>query len=323
MKVFRQSDDKVAFFRPQFHIDRLWRACERLCLPTFDKDALLRLLATLIRIDKKFVLPGDGYALYVRPVIFATQPTLGIQAPHYAKLLVLSCPVGAYFGADSRKPITVLADTAYIRAWPGGVGAFKAGGNYARTVRAQAKAEARGCAQIVWLLPDGSGDYFITESGAMNLFIYWKPTDDSDLELATYPTTDGLVLAGVTRDSIVCLARQQGYVVREVGLRLHADFLPALRAGRVHEVFGTGTAVGVYPVGAFVFEDTTLTVPFPAPPDTSVALKLLKALRDVQHGRTVYQERTGDMQETGMPGPWTLTDEVILDPAHGTSFFRF
>lgn len=259
LKAFR-CHSQVALFRPELNVRRLLRSCERMCLPTFDEDELLSLIRKLVEIESPFVPDAQGYSLYVRPLVISTQPTLGVAAPAHAKLLVMCSPVGPYF-AQGFKAIQLLADSRFVRAWPGSTGEVKCGGNYGGTIMSQAEAVKHGCSQILWLFPDNNNDFFITECGAMNVFVYWRNHEGKD-ELATFPLEQNLVLPGVTRDSILRLASDiDGLLVSEKRLRVHADLMKGLEEGRIYEVFGCGTACAVAPIGGISFEGKQHAIP--------------------------------------------------------------
>uniref|UniRef100_A0A8C9KNC3 Branched-chain-amino-acid aminotransferase n=1 Tax=Panthera tigris altaica TaxID=74533 RepID=A0A8C9KNC3_PANTA len=202
MKAFKGSDQQVRLFRPWLNMDRMLRSALRLCLPSFDKVELLECIRRLVEVDKDWVPDDTNASLYVRPVIIGNEPSLGVARSSQALLFVILCPVGPYFPGDAVDPVSLLADPTFIRAWVGGVGDYKVGGNYGPTVLVQEEAKKRGCEQVLWLY---GPDHQLTEVGTMNIFIYWT-YEDGVLELVT-PSLDGIILPGVVRQSLLDLAR--------------------------------------------------------------------------------------------------------------------
>eukprot|EP01147_Barroeca_monosierra_P002620 gene2620-5522_t len=255
MKAFRGSDGRVRLFRPERNVQRLLKSSRRLTLPEFDADEFLKLLTRLVQLDEAWVPAGRGYSLYIRPTHIATQPILGVGPTEASRLFVITSPVGAYY-ATGFKPVRLLADPKYVRAWPGGMGDTKCGGNYAPTILPQQQAAERGCQQVLWLFGD---DEQVTEVGTMNLFMHWK-NDDGIEELITAPL-DGTILEGVTRQSVLDLARQWGeFQVTEEYFTM-GQLTRALKEGRVYEMFGSGTAATVSPVGEIVYREDILSIP--------------------------------------------------------------
>ncbi|KHJ98710.1 branched-chain-amino-acid aminotransferase 2 domain protein [Oesophagostomum dentatum] len=177
-------------------------------------------------------------------------PTLGVGFPINAKLFVLTGPVGQYY-ATGFQPVRLLADSQYVRAFPGGVGAFKMGCNYAPTIWVGKEAAAKNCQQVLWLYGE---EEEVTEVGTMNIFVYWK-NEQGETELITPPLDRGVILPGVTRDSLLQLAREWGeFKVSEKSFTMH-DLRKALSEGRVMEMFGAGTACVVSPVGQILYHN--------------------------------------------------------------------
>ncbi|CAB4003359.1 branched-chain-amino-acid aminotransferase, cytosolic-like, partial [Paramuricea clavata] len=200
---FDSSDGSIRLFRPMENVLRLQRTAERMCLPKFDGDEFLKCLMELVKVDKDWVPKEDSCSLYLRPTFIGTGPTLGVSEANEALLYCILSPVGPYFKTGSFKPVSLMADSRFVRSWHGGCGDSKAGGNYAPTLFAQAEARKRNCEQVLWLYGE---DQQITEVGTMNLFIYLE-NENGEEELVT-PPLDGLILPGITRMSMLDLARQ-------------------------------------------------------------------------------------------------------------------
>ncbi|XP_043957395.1 branched-chain-amino-acid aminotransferase, cytosolic-like isoform X1 [Gambusia affinis] len=280
MKAFRGVDNHIRLFRPMLNMERMHRSTERSCLPLFDKTELLQCIKKLVEVDQDWVPFSQDASLYIRPTFIGTEPSLGVSRASKALIFVIVGPVGPYFATGSFNPISLLADPAFVRAWKGGVGEYKMGGNYGPTIAVQSEAQKQGCQQVLWLYGQ---DEQITEVGTMNLFIYWTNTK-GERELVT-PPLDGIILPGVTRQSLLDLGRTWGdfkVTERTMGMK---EFLEALDAGRVLEVFGAGTACVVCPVGNLLYKGKTYQIPtMQNGPD--LAKRFYKELTDIQYGRT-------------------------------------
>ncbi|KAH9518806.1 branched-chain-amino-acid aminotransferase, partial [Bulinus truncatus] len=256
MKAYRCVDNKIRMFRPMENMSRMAKTAKRSALPDFDQSEFLRCIKKLISIDQEWVPESQKCSLYVRPTFIGTEPALGVTASNMAKLFVITGPVGPYF-PTGLKPVSLLADPKYVRAWPGGCGGYKMGSNYAPTVAIQSLAVNKfGCQQVLWLYGD---DHQMTEVGTMNLFVYWI-NESGEEELITPPLETGLILPGVTRKSLLELSRQWNeFKVSEKTITMKT-FIKALNEGRVKEVFGAGTACVVCPVSKILYLDQELLV---------------------------------------------------------------
>lgn len=279
MKAFRGKDQRVRLFRPWLNMDRMLRSALRICLPSFDKLELLECIRRLVEVDQDWVPSGEHKknSLYIRPTFIGNEDCLGVHASLQALLFVILCPVGSYFPGDALAPVSLLADPRFIRAWPGGPGDCKLGGNYGPTVLVQGAAQREGCEQVLWLY---GPDHLLTEIGTMNVFIFWSGPD-GELELLT-PPLNGIILPGVVRQSILDLARTWGEFrvsEKEVSMR---ELTQALREGRVREIFGSGTACQVCPVHRILYQGEHLHVPtMENGPD--LILRFHRELKDIQY----------------------------------------
>uniref|UniRef100_A0AAR2IZT6 Branched-chain-amino-acid aminotransferase, mitochondrial n=1 Tax=Pygocentrus nattereri TaxID=42514 RepID=A0AAR2IZT6_PYGNA len=253
MKAFRGADNHIRLFRPMLNMERMYRSADRCCLPAFDKQELLECIKKLIEVDQEWVPYSSNASLYIRPTYIGMEPSLGVSRSGQALLFVIVGPVGPYFATGTFNPVSLLADPRYVRACRGGVGAYKMGGNYGPTIAIQTEALRQGCQQVLWLYGE---DEEITEVGTMNLFIYWT-TEKGERELVT-PPLDGIILPGVTRQSLLDLAREWGEFKVTERTVVMKEFLEALKAGRVREVFGAGTACVVCPVGSLLYKGQVL-----------------------------------------------------------------
>ncbi|KAL4658307.1 branched-chain-amino-acid aminotransferase, cytosolic-like isoform X3 [Arapaima gigas] len=279
MKAFRGDDKLVRLFRPMLNMERMHRSAERCCLPLFDKAELLECIRKLVELDQEWVPYSSDASLYIRPTFIGTEPSLGVSRAGHALLFVIVGPVGPYFATGAFNPVSLLADPTYVRAWRGGVGEFKIGGNYGPTIAVQNEANKLGCQQVLWLYGEQEE---ITEVGTMNLFIYWT-TESGERELVT-PPLDGIILPGVTRQSLLDLAHQWGeFKVTERTVTMK-ELLAALDLGRVLEVFGSGTACVVCPVGSLLYKGKTYEIPT-MKNGPHLAKRFHKELIDIQYGR--------------------------------------
>eukprot|EP00056_Hartaetosiga_gracilis_P002406 m.53319 g.53319 ORF g.53319 m.53319 type:complete len:393 (-) comp11038_c0_seq1:38-1216(-) len=279
MKAYRGDDDRVRLFRPEMNAERFLKSSKRLNLPAFNTEEFVDLLKALVKQDSHWVPQGRGYSLYVRPTHIATSPMLGVSPPDQSRLFVINSPVGAYYSTGF-KPVKLLADPQFVRAWPGGMGDTKCGGNYAPTIQPQRYAAEQGCQQVLWLF---DSDHKVTEVGTMNLFMFWK-NEDGDDELITAPL-DGTILAGVTRNSVIELAEQWGeFKVTEKYFTM-PQVVRALKENRVYEIFGTGTAATVSPVGEIVYDGATHSIPLDHDGNIGkLANRVVDTVFDIQYG---------------------------------------
>ncbi len=249
LKAFRGKDGDVRIFRGASHVARLNRSCERLCIPQLDPELVLESFHALLGTEEKWVPSKRGTAMYIRPTVIATEPFLGVRpARTYSYFLILS-PVGAYY-AEGINPVKILATDKYVRAVQGGLGAAKTAGNYAASLYAAEEAKKEGFTQVLWL--DGVHRKYIDEVGTMNIMV--KIGD----EVVTPPLT-GSILPGVTRDSILTLLRDWGMKASERQLSIDEVFA-AGRNGTLAEMWGTGTAAVVSPVGELGYKGERITI---------------------------------------------------------------
>jgi branched-chain amino acid aminotransferase len=249
MKAFRNNRGEITIFRPSTHIDRLNRSCKRLCIPEVDPDYLLAILKRLLILDSRWVPSKRGNALYIRPLIFGSDEYLGVRpALHYTGLIMTS-PVGAYY-KRGLKPVRLSTDRRFIRSAIGGAGDVKTAGNYSVTLLPAREAQERGFDQILWL--DANEQKYVEEVGTMNIFFKFKD------RLVTPPAI-GTILPGITRDSVKQLAGLWGVPVEERPVSIDEVF-EAYDSGVLQEIFGSGTAAVISPVGKIVHEDRTLTL---------------------------------------------------------------
>jgi branched-chain amino acid aminotransferase len=246
MKAYRDSKGEFRLFRPDKNMERFNKSAARIALPTFSSKVLIDLIAKLVKLDSRFIPDKRGYSLYLRPTMIGTQRTLGVGPPGSALLYVIASPVGPYYRTGF-KAVTLEATDYAVRAWPGGVGDKKLGANYAPCIVPQLEAASRGHQQNLWLFGE---EEYVTEVGTMNMFAAIKNKETGQKEFVTAPL-DGTILEGVTRDSVLALARErlvpEGWLVSERKYTMK-DLEEASNEGRLLEAFGAGTAAIVSPI---------------------------------------------------------------------------
>jgi branched-chain amino acid aminotransferase len=249
LKAFRGVDGKVRLFRPQKHVERLNNSARNLCIPPLDPDLALRSLVTLVGIERDWVPKTIGTSLYVRPTIIASEAFLGVRpAKSYIYFVILS-PVGAYY-PEGMAPVKIRVEERHVRAVEGGLGDTKTGANYAASLTAGEEAKHEGFTQVLWL--DGVHREYIDEVGTMNIMVKIAG------EVITPPLT-GTILPGVTRDSALTLLRDWGVSVSERQISIH-DVVAAHAKGTLEEVFGTGTAAVISPVGELAYKGKRMVI---------------------------------------------------------------
>lgn len=249
LKAFRRVDGSLAIFRPERHADRMAHGAPRLCMPAPDKDIFIEAAKELVRVDRDWVPSPEGTALYLRPTIIATEAFLGVRPSSRYIFFIIASPVGSYYGGGMR-PVKIWVERDQTRAAKGGLGAVKAGANYAASLDAAVRAKKAGYDQVLWL--DGARHEVTEEVGTMNFFALIGD------ELVTPPLSDS-ILAGVTRDSVVTLATDMGMKHVERPLPL-AELVEAARSGKLKEAFGSGSAAVVSPIAELAIGDEKLVI---------------------------------------------------------------
>ncbi len=249
LKAYRWPDGSIRLFRPMENLLRFNRSAQRLCIPQIDVDQVYGYLKELLKIDADWVPRTPGTSLYIRPFAIALDAALGVHvAETYAFMIVLS-PVGAYY-SEGLKPVKILVENEYVRSVRGGMGFAKAAGNYAVSLIADQTAKENGCAQVLWL--DGVERKYIEEVGSMNIFFKING------KLIT-PTLQGSILGGITRKSVLELAPKLGFEVQERPISID-EVYEAHQNGTLEEVFGSGTAAVISPVGHLIYKGEDLQV---------------------------------------------------------------
>ena len=241
MKATRDAAGTPLLFRPEEHIYRLNASARRMCMPEFPEEAFLEAVHTLVRLEKDWIPPQEGSALYIRPFMVAMDSALGVRPSQEYKFIICTLPVGPYYA----KPIKLKAEETYIRAALGGVGEAKTAGNYAASLYPTKLAIEEGYDQIMWL--DAQEFKYIQEVGTMNIFFVIGD------EVIT-PETEGTILKGITRKSIIELLRDAGHKVSERRISID-EVMDAADSGELKEIFGTGTAAVIAKVSEIKYQD--------------------------------------------------------------------
>lgn len=248
-KCYRREDGGLQLFRPADNLARMTRSAQRMGMPALDEETALAGLKKVVEIDQDWVPHQDGTSLYIRPTMIALDAQLGVHAAKKYLFFIILSPVGAYY-KEGLKPVGIYVEDEYVRAVRGGVGFTKCAGNYAASILAGEEAAKKGYAQVLWL--DGVEQKYVEEVGSMNMmFAYGN-------KIVT-PMLNGSILPGITRDSILKLAKQLGYEVEEKKLAI-ADIFADAKSGKLTEAFGTGTAAVISPVGKLCWKDEVLTI---------------------------------------------------------------
>jgi branched-chain amino acid aminotransferase len=277
LKAYRHSDGGVYTFRPEANALRFQRSAHRLALPPVPTDLFIGAIEALVRRDEVWVPSGEDQALYLRPLEFGSEDALGVRPSMHVTFVLMASPVGAYF-PQGVKPVSVWLSDDYVRAAPGGTGEAKCAGNYASSLIAQAEATENGCDQVVWI--DAIERKYIEEMGGMNMFFVYG--EGVNARLVT-PKLTGTLLPGVTRDSLLTLARDLGYQAEEGTITVE-QWREGCASGEITETFACGTAAVITPVGR-VDSKNSGSWNIADGGSGEVTMKLRKALVDLQTGK--------------------------------------
>ncbi|KAI9151816.1 branched-chain-amino-acid aminotransferase [Paramyrothecium foliicola] len=288
MKAYKDKDGNVRLFRPDKNMARLNKSAARIALPTFEPSSFFELISKFVQLDSRFIPDKRGYSLYLRPTMIGTQKTLGIGPPGSALLYVIACPVGPYYPTGF-KAVSLEATDYAVRAWPGGVGDKKLGANYAPCIVPQLQAASRGYQQNLWLFGE---EEYVTEVGTMNMFVAMANKETGQKELLTAPL-DGTILEGVTRDSVLQLARErlvpEGWKVVERKFTMK-ELAEASSEGRLLEAFGSGTAAIVSPVRTIAWKGQLVDCGIKEHEESGeLALRMKQWMEDIQYGDVEHE----------------------------------
>ncbi|MHC2992491.1 branched-chain amino acid aminotransferase [Pontibacter sp. HJ8] len=247
MKAYRNAESDILLFRPLDNFKRLNISAERMCIPELPEELFMQGLEQLLRLDAAWVPPTAGCALYLRPFIFATDEFIGVRPSSNYRFVVFTCPVGAYYG----QPLRVAIEPNYVRSAEGGAGYAKAAGNYGAALYPARQMQEKGYHQLIWT--DAREHKYIEESGTMNVMFV------IDGVLVT-PAVSTTILSGITRKSVLQLARDKGIPVEERKVAVD-EIVAAHKAGKLQEAFGTGTAATIAQIATIHYKGEDLELP--------------------------------------------------------------
>jgi branched-chain amino acid aminotransferase len=273
LKAYRTASGDIQLFRPQDNLSRLNKSGRRMCMPELDEAFILEALIKLLKIEKSWVPGASGTSLYIRPTLIATDPYIGLRTSNTYRFFIILSPVGAYY-PEGFNPVKIWVTTEYVRAVRGGVGQAKTAGNYAASLYATELAHQDGYTQVMWL--DGVELKYVEEVGSMNIFFLIGD------ELIT-PELNRSILSGVTRDSVIKLAKSWNIKVAERKISID-EIYEAHEKGALKEIFGSGTAAVISPVGNMKYNGKEITINNGNVGPLSA--KLFKSLMDIQYGKT-------------------------------------
>lgn len=268
LKAYRHPDKTVSIFRPYKNAERFNLSAERMCMPSIPEETFVQSIAALVDLDREWIPTAAHHSLYIRPFMFASDPYLGVQPATTYKFMILTCPVGAYF----TKPLKVKIETKFSRASEGGFGYAKAAGNYGGSMFPGKEALKEGYDQLIWT--DARNHEFVEELGAANVMFV------IDGVLIT-PSTRDTILKGVTRDSVLTLARKWGVPVEERRVSVE-EVIEGLKNGKLTEAFGVGTAATIAPIATIGHEGQLYDLPDQSKAEFSN--KALKTLNEIRYG---------------------------------------
>jgi branched-chain amino acid aminotransferase len=271
LKAYAATDGRILLFRPECNAKRMYDSAERICMAPFPKADFVTAVETLVNLEKRWIPKASGTSLYIRPTLVGLGSALGVHPAEEYLFYVILSPVAAYF-KNGFKPIPLYVEDVYIRSAVGGVGNAKTGGNYAASLLAGALAEQKGFSQVLWL--DARERKYVEEVGAMNIFFVFGN------KLVT-PDLGGSILPGITRASVIELARHLGYEVEERRIAID-EVIDGLESGSLTESFGSGTAAVISPVGSLNFKGRDYLVN--QNQVGSVTQELYTKLVDIQYG---------------------------------------
>ena len=268
IKAYKQKDGRISIFRPSKNYERFNISAERMVMPTVPEEIFMQGMSQLINLDKDWVPADEGQSLYLRPFMYATEPILGVHASETYKFIIITGPAGSYYS----KPLKVKIETHFARAVEGGVGYAKTAGNYASSLYPTRQAQKEGFDQLIWT--DARDHMYIEESGTANVMFVIN-------NVLITPSSRDTILDGVTRRSILELARSWGMPVEERRVTV-TEVMEAIQNGTLQEAFAAGTAATIAHIAQIGYEGEIYTLPEPA--EREFSNKVLKALNDIRYG---------------------------------------
>ena len=249
LKAYKTRSGRIQLFRPDMNARRTNRTNDRLCIPQVDEALYVEAIKALVRVDADWIPEKEGTSLYIRPFIIADEPFLGVRRSRHYKFIIILSPVGPYY-EGGLTPTKIYVEDKYVRAAHGGTGEAKCGGNYAASLKAQEEAHDKGYEQILWL--DAEERKYVEEIGTSNAFFVLGD------EIITAPL-DGIILPGITRDSVIALLKKQGLNIVERKLSID-EVRRAYQDGTFREMFASGTAAVISPVGELCYKGERMVI---------------------------------------------------------------
>lgn len=249
LKAYKSKDGRILLFRPDMNAKRTTRTNDRICVPRIDEELYVEAIKAIVKIESDWIPEKEGTSLYIRPFIFATEPFLGVRpSKEYVFMIILS-PVGPYY-EGGLAPTKIFVEDEYVRAAMGGTGYSKIGGNYVASLKSQEKAHEQGYSQVLWL--DGVERKYVEEIGTSNAFFVIED------EVITAPL-EGTILPGITRDSVIHLLKDWGIKISERRITID-EIYEAYEDGKLKEVFASGTAAVISPVGELCWKNKKIEI---------------------------------------------------------------
>ena len=270
LKAFKGENGQIGIFRPDKNFARMNKSAERMCMPQLPEYIFHEALTQLVSLDRDWIPTAEGSSLYIRPFMFATDEYIGVKASETYKFIIFTCPVNTYYTA----PVKVKLETNFTRATKGGTGFAKAAGNYAGALYPARMGNLAGFDQMLWT--DAAEHKYIEESGTMNIFFVIGDT------LVT-PKLSETILAGITRDSVLQIAKEWGMKIEEKRVSIE-EIITAIEKGTIKEAFGAGTAATIAPIQIIGYNDIKYTLPEIETREFSK--KVIKYLDDIKRFRT-------------------------------------
>jgi branched-chain amino acid aminotransferase len=273
MKAYKSPEGKALLFRPRKNFERMNKSATRMVMPTIDIDFTLDSLKKLISLEKDWIPTSQGTSLYIRPTMIAMDPNVGVKPSKTYLFYIILSPVGSYY-ESGYNPIKIQVVTDYVRAAKGGTGDAKTGGNYAGSLYATVRAKEKGCQQVLWL--DAQEKKYVEEVGTMNIFFRFK-------DKVITPPLEGTILEGITRDSAIQLIKNKHNIeVSEEKITIN-EVMSGVKNGELLEIFGSGTAAVITPVGEVLYQGKTYTINNNKIGE--LTQNLFNDLTDIQYGR--------------------------------------
>ncbi len=270
MKAFRYKKNSIALFQPEFNFERMQAGAERLCLVSPPKELFMESVRELVKVDERWIPEQDHCALYIRPTLIGTEGFLGVRPSKEMIFFIILSPVGSYY-SGGLKPVKIWVEDQAVRAAPGGLGATKAGANYAASLKSALEAKERGYDQVLWLDSNHSA---IEEVGTMNVFFVLKG------KKVVTPKLNGSILAGGVRSAIITLLQDMSYQVEERQILIN-ELVEKEKSGELLEAFGTGTAAVVTPIGELKYKNDAF---FVRKDSGALSTELYSTISEIQRG---------------------------------------